>query len=228
MKTKLSLLTRCIIVVLSVGTKPIVVIKHIIVVLKWPVKVLDKIAKPKIIQNKLTGNINFPAPYPANVTTLAQLGTDIAAVDAAQINVKNGVRGAVQDRNTKIRIVKKDIDSIKSMVQIKADSDPANAESIVTGSGYDYKKIFIKQKQQNSVKRTAISGSYILLADGTGEHEWQITIDKVNIITLPATSTAHTLVANLTVKQTYFQRNRKIGKRGEVFDWSPWIEFFVL
>jgi hypothetical protein len=227
MEKKSSLLIRCIICILSAGTRPIVVIRHIIVILKWPKKVLDRIAKPKEIQAKLTGNTNFPLPYPVNVVSLAQLGTDIIAVDTAQTNVRNGVKGAVQDRNAKMKIVKTDLESIKSMVQIKADSNPANAESMITGTGYDYKKVFIRQKQQLGVKRTAVSGSYMLIADGGGEHEWQISTDKINITNLPATSTAHTLVTDLTVKQTYYQRNRKVGKKGVVYDWSPWLEFIV-
>jgi len=228
MKKRPSLLTRCIIVIMSVGTRPLIVIKHIIVTLKWPTKIEAKIAKPKDIQNKLTGNANFSVPYPTNITSLVQLGTDIASVDAAQLKVKAGIKGSVQDRNAKIKIVKRDLESIKTMVQIKADSDPANAESMVTGTGFDYKKISNRQKQQNSVKRTDVSGTYVLLAEGRGEHEWQITSDKINITTLPATSTAHTSVSGLTVKQTYFQRNRKVGKNGEVFDWSSWIEFIAI
>ena len=227
MKTKLTVLQKCIIVILAVGTRPIVVIKHIVVTLKWPTKVLNKIAKPKEILTKMTGNTNFPVPYPANVCSLTQLGTDITAVDNAQTNVKNGIKGAVQDRNAKMKKTKADSESIRSMVQLKADSDPANAESMVTGAGFDYKKVFIKQRQQHGVKRSNVSGVYVLLADGCGEHEWQITSDKVNITTLPATSTAHTLSPELTLKQTYYMRNRKVGKKGVVFDWSPWLEFIV-
>jgi hypothetical protein len=171
MKTKLTVLQRCIIVILAIGSRPIVVIKHIVVTLKWPRKVLDKIAKPKEIQTKMNGNPNFPVPYPANVCSPAQLNTDIAAVDTAQANVKNGVKGAVQDRNAKMKKTKADLESMKTMVQLKADSDPANAESMVTGTGFDYKKVFIRQKQKLGVKRSNVSGVYILLAEGSGEHE---------------------------------------------------------
>jgi hypothetical protein len=228
MKEKKSLLIRCIIFILSAGTRPIVVIRHIIVKLEWPTTVLEKIAKAKEIQSKLTGNPNFPLPYPTNVVSLAQLGTDIAAVDTAQNNVNNGLKGAVQDRNAKLRIVKTDLESIKYMVQIKGDNNPANAESMINGTGFDYKASSIRQKQQLGVKRTSVSGSYILLADGKGEHEWQITEDKINITSLPATSTAHTLATGLTLYKTYYQRNRKVGKNGVMYDWSSWFEFVAI
>jgi hypothetical protein len=124
--------------------------------------------------------------------------------------------------------VKTDLESIKYMVQIKGDNNPANAESMINGTGFDYKTTSLKQKQQIGVKRTNVSGTYILLADGGGEHEWQITTDKINITTLPATSTAHTLVSELTVKQTYYQRNRKVGRKGVMYDWSSWFEFVAI
>jgi hypothetical protein len=227
MKTTISVLGKCIIIIMSIAVKPITVIKHIIVTLNWPRKILERIDKPKVIQSKMTGNPNFPLPYPSNVVSLSQLGTDIAAVDAAQTNVKNGVKGAVQDRNTKIKKVKADLETMKSMVQIKSDSDPENAESMIAGTGFDYKAAFFRQKQQLGVRRTNVSGAYILLAEGGGDHEWQITNDKINITTLPATSAAHTLATGLILKQTYYQRNRKVGKKGIVNDWSPWFEFIV-
>lgn len=228
MNNRLTVLQRCIICVMSIGIRPFVVIKHIIVKLNWPTKVLEKIAMSKNIQTRMTGNPNFPLPYPANVCTLTQLGTDIVAVDTAQANVKAGVKGASQDRNEKQRTVKLDLESIKYMVQIKSDGSPATAESMILTTGFDFKVATFRQKQQLGVKRTNVSGAYILLADGGGEHEWQITMDKVNIITLPATSAAHTLASGLTLLKTYYQRNRKVGKKGAVNDWSAWFEFNVI
>ena len=203
------------------------VIKHIVVKLKWPAKVQEKIAKSKDIPDQADGESQFPAPYPANVCTLAQLGTDITAVDTAQNNVKARVVGAVQDRNEKQRTVKLDLESIMFMVQIKADANPATAESIIPTTGFDYKSSSLRQKQQLGVRRTAVNGAYILLADGRGEHEWQLSPDKVNITYLPATSAAHTLVTGLTLLKTYYQRNRKVGKKGQVYDWSEWFEFIA-
>lgn len=228
MKTKLTVLQRCIIVIMAIGIRPFVVIKHIVVKLKWPTKVQDKIVKSKDIQIKMTGNPNFPTPYPTNVCTLAQLGTDITAVDTAEVNVKAGVKGAVQDRNSKQRTVKLDLDSIRCMVQIKADSMPANAESMITGTGFDYKLTNYRQKQQLGVKRTKVGGVYIFLAEGKGQHEWQLSTDKSNITYLPATSAAHTLSPVLALKQTYYMRNRKVGKKGVVYDWSAWFEFIAV
>jgi hypothetical protein len=214
-------------VTMSIGTKPAVIVRHIIVTLKWPRKILDRIAKPKEILAKLTGNLDFPLPYPSNVVSLSQLASDIDDVDKAQVDVKNGVIGAVQDRNVKLGIVKADLQSIKTMIQIKANSDPENAESMVKGTGFNYVYGNHGQKQQNGVKRTNVSGVYLLLAEGGGEHEWQLSPDKINIIYVQPTSTAHTLSPLLTLKQTYYLRSRKIGTKGVMFDWTPWFEFIV-
>jgi hypothetical protein len=209
------------------GTKPIAVIRSIIVALKWPRKIPDRIAKSKEILAKLTGNPDFPVPYPSNVASLSQLESDIGDVDDAQTDVRNRVIGAVQDRNTKLDTVKLDLESIMYMVQIKADNDPENAEGMIKGAGFDYVFANHRQKQKLGVKSTNVSGSYILLAGEQGDHEWEITDDKINIKQLPATSAAHTLVTELTLFKTYYQRNRKIGTNGAVFDWSPWFEFTV-
>jgi hypothetical protein len=227
MKTKLTVLQRCIICIMSIGVRPLVVIRHLVVKLNWPTTVNGKIEKSKNILTKTTGNPNLPSPYPTNVCSLTQLGNDIAAVDTAQNNVNARVVGAVQDRNAKHRTVKLDLESIMFMVQIKANANPANAIAMILTTGFDYKVVNIKQKQQLGVRRTDVSGAYILLADGGGQHEWQLSPDKVNITNLPATSAAHALVTGLTLFKTYYQRNRKVGKKGVVNDWSAWYEFTV-
>ena len=228
MKTKLTVLQRCIICIMSIGVRPIVVIRHIVVKLKWPTTVNGKIEKSKNILTKTTGNPNLPSPYPTNVCSLAQLGTDIAAVDTAQANVNARVIGAPQDRNSKQRTVKLDLESMMSMVQIKADANPANAENIILSFGFDFKVVVFKQRQKAGAKRTTVIGVYMLLGEGGGEHEWQLSADKINMIYVAPTSAAHTLSPVLTLKQTYYMRSRKIGTKGVVFEWTPWFEFTVI
>ena len=99
---------------------------------------------------------------------------------------------------------------------------------MIPTTGFDFKVVNFRQKQKLGVRRTEVSGAYILLADGRGEHEWQLSPDKVNITYLPATSAAHTLVTGLTLFKTYYQRNRKVGKKGVVNDWSDWFEFIAV
>jgi hypothetical protein len=209
------------------ATKPKVIIKHIIAVLNMPTLIGDKIIKAQFIQSKLTGNASFPVPYPSNIVTLAQLGLDITALVSAQTAVQNKAPGASDARNVAFNTVLSDLRNIMTMVQSKADSQPANSETIIQGAGYDVKQTAIKQKQQNGANNTSVSGTVLLTADGAGAHEWQQSKDEIAIINLPATSAAHTLVSALIPGAVWFFRNRKIAKKGEAFDWSDWMRLLI-
>jgi hypothetical protein len=204
-----------------------VLIKRTLAVLKTPVKMGDKIIKAQFIQSKLTGNANFPVPYPGNIVALAQLGTDITALIAAETAAKNKTPGATDARDVALNNVLSDLRSIMHLVQTKADATPSNAETIIMGAGYDVKSTGIKQKQGNTVKNTAISGTVALTADGAGAHEWQQSKDQITSISLPATSKANTTVSGLKPGDVWYFRSRKIAKKDEFFDWSPWIRIMV-
>jgi hypothetical protein len=209
------------------ATFPEVVIRHIIAVLNWPSKVEEKLTKGKTVVNKLTGNANFPvSSWPANVISLAQLTTDVNALDTAETGVKSKTV-TTASRNAAANTVHSDLRKILTMVQTAADANPANAENLIKGAGFDVKVVTIKQKQQNSVQNTEISGTILATADGTGPHSWQISSDKAAITTLEATKQAHTLIPNLTPGQVYYVRNKKIPNKKEKFDWSEWKEVRV-
>ena len=207
------------------ATFPEVVIRHIIAVLNWPSKVEEKLTKGKTVVNKLTGNANFPvSSWPANVISLAQLTTDVNALDTAETGVKSKTV-TTASRNAAANTVHSDLRKILTMVQTAADANPA--ENLIKGAGFDVKVVTIKQKQQNSVQNTEISGTILATADGTGPHSWQISSDKAAITTLEATKQAHTLIPNLTPGQVYYVRNKKIPNKKEKFDWSEWKEVRV-
>ncbi len=204
-----------------------VIIRHVLAALKWPSAIETKLQKAKTIFGKLTGNAKFPlSSWPANIISLAQLGTDIDAFDAAQTAVKKKT-GTVADRNTKMNTVHADLVDILTMVQKTANLDPANAEDIIKGAGYECKIITIKQKQQNGAHPSGIAGIMVLTAEGGGAHQWQITKDKTNITVLDPTTTAHTLTSSLNIGDVMYQRSRPILKKGQTADWSAWIEFKV-
>jgi hypothetical protein len=204
-----------------------VLVKHTLAVLKMPSKIGDRIIKAQFIQNKLTGNANFTVPYPANIVSLAQLGTDITALVAAETASKNRAPGATDARDAIMSTVIADLRSIMHLVQIKADTNPANAETIIMGAGYDVKGTSVKQKQQNAAKNSEVSGTVILTAEGTGAHEWQQSKDQVNIIHLPSTSRANTALSGLTPGEVWYFRNRKIANKNGQFNWSAWQRVMV-
>ena len=207
--------------------KPKTVVKHILAVLKMPKAIGDKIIKAQFVQQKLTGNANFPLPYPTNIPTLAQLGLDINALVAAQTAVKSRTAGADDARNAALTLVVADLRGIIPMVQAAADKIPANAETIIPGAGYDVKKVSPHQKQGDAVKEGKVSGSVILTASGGGGHEWQMSKDLIAITNLPSTSGAKTTMSGLTPGDVWYVRNRPILKKAELGNYSLWIKFMV-
>ena len=203
------------------------IIHHLIAVLKMPSKWPDRILRAQTVQTKLTGNPTFPiGSWPANIVTLAQLGIDITTF----INAENAVKartGSTADRNVAFSTVKKDLENIMTMVQVKADANPATAASIITNAGYFVKTVKLKQKQVNDALNTQVSGTVLLTADAGGHHEWQMSKDMVTIINLPATSTAHTLVPNLNPGDIWWFRNKRVNTKKTTYNWSPWVQLRV-
>jgi len=204
-----------------------IIIHHLLAVLKMPTKWADRILRAQYIQGKLTGNANFPVgSWPANVVTLAQLGLDITAF----INAHNAViarTGTVAARNAAYLVVKTDLEALKAMVQLKADANPTNAATIITGAGYFVRTVGIKQKQINDAMNTQISGTVLLTSDTPGHHEWEQSKDMVTIINLPATSTSHTLVPGLNPGDVWWFRNKRVNTKKNTYNWSPWVQLQV-
>lgn len=207
--------------------KTTTVIRHLIVVLKMPRRIGDQIIKAQFVQKALTGNVNFPAAYPANIVSLAQFGADIAALASAQTTAQSKTAGASDARNSALKIVLGDLRNLMQLVQSVADKNPANAESIILGAGYDIKKTAPKQKQIDAVKEGKVSGDVILTAKGAGAHEWQMSVDKIGSIMLDATTGARTTVHHLTSGDVYYFRNRPILHNAMMGDWCDWISIRV-
>ena len=202
-------------------------VKHLLAVLKMPGKIGDKIIRMQFILGKLTGNTDFPTPWPVNITTLIQLGTDITAFINANTNVKNRVVGATGIRAKALGVVMTDLRNIMTMVQTKADSNPANAQAVIEGAGFFVKTSTARQKQQDGAHNTNISGTVMLTASLSGHHEWEMSKDMVTATGLPSTSKSHTLVQGLNPGDVWYFRNRKIGRNGVQFNWTGWVRLRV-
>lgn len=137
------------------------------------------------------------ASWLTNVVSLAQFGIDVTALVNTESAVKKRTGNAAA-RNVALAVVMADLRSILTMVQLKADVNPTNAQAIIQNAGFDVKKIKNRQKQQNDAQNTEVVGTILLTADATSHHEWQMSKDTVTITNLPATTVAHTNVTSLT------------------------------
>jgi hypothetical protein len=203
-------------------------VKYLIAVLKMPSKLGDKIIRALAIVGKLTGNANFPlASWPANVVSLAQFSTDVNTLVAAQTAVANKT-STTAARKAALVVVMNDLKSIMTMVQLKADANVANAETIILSAGYLVRTSKTKVKQQNDALNTEVLGTVLLTADTAGHHEWQQSKDGgITIINLPSTSTSKTYVYNLNTGDVWYFRNHKVNTKKSTYNWSAWIKLIV-
>lgn len=172
----------------------------------------------------MNGNANFPA----SAAKLATLNTDILALDASETALHTKPpTSTTAARNALIEKVKNDLRALRSDVQTAADNNTLQAEVIVKSAAMSVKAIAIHQKQKNAAKDGKVSGTIILTAEGGGMHEWQMSKDQTNIITLRATSKAKTIVPNLTIGDIWYVRNRPVLTNAQEGDWSQWIKVVV-
>ena len=199
-----------------------------ITVLKMPRRLGDKLIKAHSIEGALTGNPNFPlALWPNNIVSLAQFSLDVQAFEDAEVVVATGLIGAAAARDAALTVVMNDLYAIKTMVQLAAEKDPANAEIIIESAGFSVKKPSSKPKLQNDAFNTEVTGTVLLTADGGRSHEWQMSKDQIDIINLPATHNAQTYVKDLTPGDVMYFRNRKLNTKTMTYNWSPWKKLII-
>jgi hypothetical protein len=122
------------------------IIRHIIVVLKFPRKLNDFITYAKGIYKAMNGNANFPNSLPK----LTTLNTDILALDAAETALHTKPPSTtVAIRNAAMETVKIDLRALRSDVQTVADGKPSQAEVMAKSAGMNVKTIAIHQKRTN-------------------------------------------------------------------------------
>ena len=205
------------------GKMPVVIIKKIIATLVWPADNPGKLIKAKGIRTKLTGNTNFPLPWPTNITTLAELDPLITAADDALTEAKTRAEGTAQELQAALWQLHMALINIMSMVQAAMYADTPNAETICLGAGYNVKA----ESKHDPRKDTATSnetGMADLTGAGAGPHQWQQSSDGGTTITaLDPTRTGKTSASGLPSGSMQWFRNRTILTKGRYGTWSNWI-----
>src|SRR5579862_3873851 len=101
-------------------------------VLKLSPRVKNVITSAQNIGTAMTNNPAFPSPTPP----ISTLQTDIAALNVAETAVLSRTKGAVENRNAKLVVVRSDLESLKAYVQAVAHATgPSNAAAIIESAG---------------------------------------------------------------------------------------------
>ena len=197
-----------------------------IAVLKLSHRIKNIITFAQSVAEAMTSNTSFPSPNPP----LATFQADITALSNAEAAVLARTKGAVQDRNAKLAVLKTDLENLKAYVQTVADAaNPTNAASIVESAGMTVRKVTLHDKPALAVKQGSVSGS-VNLASKAAAHRaaygWQYSTDQKTWTSLPETLQAKTGVSGLTAGTVYYFRVQALTKTGEG-DWSQIVSLMV-
>jgi hypothetical protein len=186
-----------------------------IAVLKLSPRVKNVISYAQSVAAAMTNNAYFPSPNP----TLATFEADIAALATAEAAVLARTKGAAEMRNTKLEVVRGDLEKLKTYVQGIADAaNPANAEAIIQSAGMGVRKITLHNKAEISAKQGSVSGSVNLAAKAPAKraaYAWQYSLDQKTWTSIPPTLQAKTGVSGLAVGTTYYFRVQVLTMTGE-------------
>jgi hypothetical protein len=210
-----------------VSNKPKTITKRILVAPKLPKRINDYLTYAKSIVKAMTGNPNFPLPFPVNVVPIATLSADIQTLDTAETASKTKAKGTADTRNAAKVVVDSDLHSLVGYVQSVADKTSAQSEAIILSAGMNVKKSGAHSKPDFVAKNDKVSGTVLLSAKGSGGHEWQQSTDGINWTNLPATAGAKTKVTGLTSVTKMYFRSRAILRKGQQGAWSQMVSVAV-
>ncbi len=206
------------------------VIRREVAVLNIPHQISKLISLVKGIVLAMTGNANFPTPYPANVPALATVTADINALDSTESVALTKVIGSVETRDAKKEILLKDLHALLAYVQGIADNNPANAVAIIKSAGMDVKQPVSRTKSDFDVSYGDVSGSALLVAKVAAKrasYEWQMSADGKTWNNLPVTLICKTTVTGLVPGTTYYFRFKAVTTDGEG-DWSQFVSIVAI
>jgi len=198
-----------------------------LVVLKMSPRVKNLITFAQSVASGMTNNASFPAPNPP----LPTFEADIAGLVTSETAALARTKGAAEDRNAKLAVVKGDLEKYKTYVQGVADAaNPADAASIILSAGMAVRKVTLHAKAALSVKQGSVSGTVTVAAKSAAPkaaYNWQYSLDQKTWTSLPQTLIAKTGVSGLTTATTYYFRSQALTPKGGESDWGQVVSFLV-
>jgi hypothetical protein len=202
-------------------------VSRALAVLKMSPRVKNLISFAQSVATAMTDNASFPSPVP----TLAIFEADVAALVTAETAALARAKGAAQDRNAKLVVVKGDLEKLKAYVQGVADAaNPADAAAIILSAGMTVRKVTLHAKAALAIKQGSVSGTVTVTAKSAATkaaYNWQYSIDQKTWTSLPQTLKAKTGVSGLTAGTIYFFRSQALTPKGGESDWGQVVSFLV-
>jgi hypothetical protein len=199
---------------------------RVIVALHLPTRVADLLVHSLSVVSAMKGNAFFSSPTPS----LTVVSTHIQELHLAEVTARSRVMGGVEARDLARFVLVSDLNQLKAYVQVVADADRAQAETIITSAGMFVRTFGARQKQVFAVVRGERSGEariYAPVVEKDATYLWQMSADGTTWIDLPPTRQASTLVTGLVPFATSYFRYRVVLREG-LGDWSEARSLMVL
>jgi hypothetical protein len=177
--------------------------------------VLQKIEKARTIVLLMTGNINFPSPYP----TLATITSITNQLDAARLKANSGSKEAA----TTVHYLEDELDmalkQLAGYVEGIANQNKSTAEEVILSAGMDLRRKYSRSVPEFSAMPTDMPGCVKLVHQGIkrGAHEFQMCTDpsnEANWRTIYMGTSGRFVMTKLTPGVVYYFRARSISKDG--------------
>jgi len=195
------------------------VVPHSIAVLKLSTKVKEVITFAQSVATSMASNPSFPSP-PSPIATFQ---ADVAALATAESVALLRGKGAAQERNAKLAVLKNDLDALRLYVQSVADAaNPSDSEAIIVSAGMAVRKVTSHDKPVVAVKQGAVSGSVLLSAKAVAKraaYSLDYGTDQKTWTPIPQTLQSRTSVSGLTAGTVYYFRVQGLTRSGAE-DWS--------
>ena len=174
----------------------------------------------------MTGSAKVPKPNPP----LSDISAACTALDVSQAAMP-GNKAATAQRDADwlalLLLLHHELDYVNSVAEQQ--TSPADAEAVITGSGFSVRKGFTRNKDTLAAKYGLASGDVKLDAravSSDASYYWQWSTDMKSWVSLPETKKASTTVTGLTPATTYYFRFRALTRKG-MSDWSQVISLLV-
>ena len=174
----------------------------------------------------MTGNNKVPNPNPP----LPAITKACAALDTSQAAMPGNKAATAQrdaDYLALLLLLHHELDYVDSVAEKQ--TSPAEAEAVITGSGFAVRKGFTRNKDTLAAKYGLASGDVNLEARAVSRdasYYWQWSTDMKSWVSVPETKKASTTITGLTPATTYYFRFRALTRKG-MLDWSQIVSLPV-
>jgi hypothetical protein len=196
------------------------------VALKMPTKVPDYIALMRSVIAAATNNSSLPDARPL----VAGLRAAVEKLAARQVSSLTRAVGTASARDEAFVVARQAMQTYQQYVQQKADADPEEAASIITGAGLRVRLPSSRRKSLFAARPGLRSGEVVLEAKAPSKrtrYEWEASSDGGQTwVSRGKTLQSKTTIDELPVGEYAHFRYRVLTKDG-LSDWSDPLEVLV-